>query len=231
MATHPDWIPQNHRLLYDQASLTYAHASTEPNRSRMGLAPDTPQGEWFDNTFVPAFFLFKDRFLAWLDPGTRTPVQTVAMRDARKKFVSVYRKFYMSFLKSSLLVTVEDLIAMNLPVRGKKRSHAAIPATWPVGAPDTSVRRRIRLAFADKEAKTSGKPHGVIGAEIRWQVYPRPEVVRLIDLTHASLCLRTPFILKFEEEERGYRFYYAMRWINTRGKKGSFGAIQDAIIP
>jgi hypothetical protein len=42
---------------------------------------------------------------------------------------------------------------------------------------------------------------------------------------------RTPFTLEFSGHERGKTVYFALRWENTRGEKGHWSPIQNAIVP
>jgi hypothetical protein len=62
-------------------------------------------------------------------------------------------------------------------------------------------------------------------------VFDEPRDVTFDDLSESSFDTHTPFEISFAEEQRGKYFYYVMRWENTRGEKGSFGRIDNAIIP
>jgi hypothetical protein len=55
--------------------------------------------------------------------------------------------------------------------------------------------------------------------------------VHINDLTNSSFDTHTPLTLEFADEDRGKVLYFALRWENTRGEKGPFGAIMNAIIP
>jgi hypothetical protein len=233
MSHTPDWLPQNHEALISQANQTYDYIKEDPQRSRMGFDPATPQGIWFNEVFIPSFAAFGNAISEWRDPATRTRAHTAAMMTARKKFVPLYRKLYTGWLKSNPLVTDEDLVYMGLPRRSSgSRKPSALPLSWPVGFADTSTLRHITIAFGDSSAPhKKARPSGVHGAEIRWTVFDAPQVARLEDLVYSSFDTHTPFRLDFKEEERGKVFCFTMRWENTRGGKGPFGPIQEVFIP
>jgi hypothetical protein len=70
----------------------------------------------------------------------------------------------------------------------------------------------------------------VHGAEIGWGVLDEPPV-NWSQLVHSSFDTASPFRLSFEGDQRGRRLYFALRWENTRGAKGPWSEIMDAVIP
>jgi hypothetical protein len=40
-----------------------------------------------------------------------------------------------------------------------------------------------------------------------------------------------PIVLRFEEDERGKRVYYAARWINNTSQSGPWSGIESAFVP
>jgi hypothetical protein len=211
----------------------YDYIIKEPQRTRMGFATGTVQGDWFEDVFGPALGALEDAYKAWEDPQTRTQPKEAALRQAKKTFIPIFRQLYNGFLKSSPLVTGEDLDDMDLPGRTQGRTPAPRPSTWPVGRVDLSKPWTVIVHFHDSagDGKSEAKPDGVHGAEIRWQVFDAPQDVTFDDLVESSFDTHTPFEINFAEEQRGKYFYYVMRWENTRGEKGSFGRIDNAIIP
>jgi hypothetical protein len=51
------------------------------------------------------------------------------------------------------------------------------------------------------------------------------------DLIHWEFATRNPLALAFEEDQRGKRFYFAVRWETGTVKKGDWNDIYSAIIP
>lgn len=213
--------------------MTFSYINEEPQRTRMGFAPDTLQGKWFDTVFTPPYAVFERTLADWRDPSMRTQALTAALMDAEENFVPVYRELYTGWLKKNPLVTNEDLVIMGLPKRNTEgRQPAPVPFTWPLSLANTATPRRVRIDFGDSSfPHKRAKPAGVHGAEIRWTAIGASRVVGLKDLVHSAFDTRTPFVLDFEEEERGHMLYFALRWENNRGEKGPFSPIQKAVIP
>jgi hypothetical protein len=120
---------------------------------------------------------------------------------------------------------------MGLPERNSGgNTPAPIPTTQIETEIDLSVIRRILFHFHDSGSERKAKPVGVHGAEIRWSILPTaPHSIK--ELLNSSFDTHTPFMLEFDEEERGLSIYFCLRWENTRGDKGPWGEIGHAIIP
>jgi hypothetical protein len=78
--------------------------------------------------------------------------------------------------------------------------------------------------------KRWGKPDDVHGMELVWVIADMPPT-KLADLVHSAFATRSPLELAFDEDERGKRLYYAVRWETGTVKKGNFSEIFSAIIP
>jgi hypothetical protein len=232
MSRTEDWLPHNHEALFDKATETVNYM-TDSNRARMGLGSGMPGGLWYDGTFVPAFGELAGAFTDWKLPADRTQNKTIRLQRAEEVFNPIYRKLYTGFLKDSPLVTDEDLNSMGLPTRSSSGRHPSpVPPTNPAARAITSQLRQVTIEFyEDDGAHKRAKPAGVHGAEIRWVVFDTIQTVHLDDLIHSSFDTRSPFTLTFADEQRGKVLYFALRWENTRGEKGPFGPIIDAVIP
>jgi hypothetical protein len=53
----------------------------------------------------------------------------------------------------------------------------------------------------------------------------------LKDLVNSSFDTHTSFTFEFRGDERGKTVYFCLRWENTRGQKGPWSKIVNAIIP
>jgi hypothetical protein len=234
MSTEKDWLQRNHEALYDQATQTfnYLTGGRGENRTRMGFAEGTAQGDWLDNEFTPALDAFETAFTDWKDPAERTQTKTIKLAEAEEAFKAAYRKLYTGFLRESPLVTDDDLNSMGLPRRSSGRTPAPVPQDYPDADVDTSHLRRVTIHFyEDTGAHRKAKPAGVHGAEIRWQVFDTQQEVHLDELINSSFDTNSPLTLEFNDRQRGKVLYFALRWENTRGEKGPFGPILNAIIP
>ncbi|MDR2692356.1 MAG: hypothetical protein LBB73_08750, partial [Dysgonamonadaceae bacterium] len=90
---------------------------------------------------------------------------------------------------------------------------------------------RLTFRFYEKEGDHKrAKPEGQHGAEIAWIISDEAPA-KWIELANSSFDTRSPFTLKFENDRRGKSVFFALRWENTRGEKGPWSPITQAIIP
>jgi hypothetical protein len=66
--------------------------------------------------------------------------------------------------------------------------------------------------------------------ELVWLIADPPPA-KVAELVHSAFATRSPLELVFEEDQRGKRLYFAVRWETGTVKKGKFSAIYSAIIP
>ncbi|MDR1600815.1 MAG: hypothetical protein LBS42_00085 [Tannerella sp.] len=225
-----DWLPKSHEGRYDQAMQTMTYLSAQDNLTRMGL---TGFQTWIVGTLQPAYGAFNVAFEDWKNPAERTSVKTATLRAAEDTFVPLYRHLYVGMLKENPLATDADLVAMGLPERSSGgRKPAPVPTTSPAATVKTPGPGIVEIYFRDNSVDNSSraKPSGVHGAEIGWIVSDTLPV-NWSQLVNSSFDTASPFRLTFEGEMRGRRLYFALRWENTRGEKGPWSEIQDAIIP
>ena len=74
------------------------------------------------------------------------------------------------------------------------------------------------------------KPDNCDGAVIIWAVLDKPPT-KLTELTQHAMATRTPYIMHFDEQQRGKRVYLAMAWQNRRGHLGAWSDMFEAVIP
>jgi hypothetical protein len=232
MTTTHDWLSANHQGLYNQGKQTFNYLSDPMNRDRMGFGPGTPQGQWLDTVFQPTLNAFTAAFNNWNDPATRTPVKTALLNDTEKVFKETYRELYTGLLRTSPLVTNEDLLEMGMPKHSTGERHPSdVADEAPDVDVDTSIIGRLIIHFFEKGHRhKKAKPAGQHGAEIAWAILDAPPT-KWSELIHSEIDTNSPFTLSFEHDLRGKTVYFALRWENTRGEKGPWSEIQSAIIP
>jgi hypothetical protein len=167
------------------------------------------------------------------DPATRTKAAVMEKKKARKDYQAYLRDFNNIYLLHNPGLTDADREDFGLPVHKTTRTPAPVAKTYPIGRADTSMLRRIIIHFANQdtsEETSKAKPPGQHGAEIRWALSETP-VIDVAELTHSSFDTHTPFTLEFQGHERGKTLYFALCWENTRGEKGPYSPIENAIIP
>ena len=227
MNTGQDWMKSNHEELLVQGSMTTNYL--ESHMTDFGIAGKS--AKWVTDEYIPKFQTFGDAFNEWRDPSARTKTKIAALKIAEKQYRTAYRELYTGYLKGNMNVTDADLVTMGLPARSEHK-HTPVPA--PTSRPAIKVNpdgvRRLKVLFHDNYTLKTAKPHGVVGAVLRWVISPTPPA-NISDLTNSALDTKTPYLLNFEEDQRGKTVYLAAAWQNTKGELGSWSEIVNAIVP
>ncbi|MDR1345771.1 MAG: hypothetical protein LBK03_03615 [Bacteroidales bacterium] len=163
--------------------------------------------------------------------NTRTSPAVRAKNRAREALKKAIRQAVKEHLAHNHLLTDADRDLLGLPVYKTTRTPAPVAESYPDFDIDSSLISFLIIHFYEKDGEyKKAKPAGQHGAEIRWMISDMP-VMDANELIHSSFDTRTPFRLEFSGNERGQTVYLALRWENTRGKKGPWSAIKSAIIP
>jgi hypothetical protein len=187
-------------------------------------------------THIPQAVLtaIADMYAAWytayaavLKP--HTPVETEAKNDAKKAAKKAIRLFVNQYLRFPP-VTDEDRTAMGIPNHDTHPTPVPVPSDIPEVEAQTPKPRVLHFRFRRFNMKRWGKPDDVHGMELVWVISDAPPA-KLADLIHSSFATKSPLELTFDEDQRGKRVYYAVRWETGTVKKGSFSEIFSAIIP
>jgi hypothetical protein len=167
------------------------------------------------------------------EPTTHTKVNVQEKNDARKALETDLRQAVAEYLIHNHLLTNGDLQLLGLPVH--KTTRTPVPA--PTVKPDFTIEQlggsRLVVhyhAHDEERGAKNAKPFGVIGVEIAWAVLDTPPA-SYADLAHSAFDTRSPYTFQFDLADGGRRFYCCLRWENTRGEKGPWSEIQNAIIP
>jgi hypothetical protein len=186
--------------------------------------------EWMDNLLMPAKLKWEQAWEAYANPVTRNPAITFAKNEQRKAYEKLLR-ILVKNLQSNTHVTPAELQAIGIIIPSPIKTLAPIATDSPDADVDTSVIGRITIHFFRRDGHhRKGKPDGQRGAEIRWVASQTP-ITRWENLSHSEFDTNSPFTLAFENDQRGQTVYFALRWENTRGEKGPWSVISDAIIP
>jgi hypothetical protein len=150
---------------------------------------------------------------------------------ARAALEKAVRQFVREHLAFNSDISDEERERVGLPIRKSGRTPSPIAKDSPDCDVDTSVIGHITILFFERGSKhKKGKPEGQHGSEIAWIVSDTPPA-RWEDLIHSTIDTNSPFTLVFENDQRGKTIYFALRWENTRGEKGPWSSILNAIIP
>ncbi|MDR0765440.1 MAG: hypothetical protein LBF09_00685, partial [Odoribacteraceae bacterium] len=170
---------------------------------------------------------------AWKDPEKRNHEDVRRLQDAERDLLPVYYEFARMVMGNPLVTSV-DLDDFGLPQRTitPDRKPAPVEKTPPRYWSVLMYIRFLTIMFGPAESQTKkGKPKGQHGVECRWLLLEHPREVTLDELIHSEFTTRSPLNIEFNDNERGWTVYYALRWENTRGEKGEFGPVLFDKVP
>jgi hypothetical protein len=216
-----DWFPG---AAIDQLVLcgTWIHVSTE-NKVLWGIA-DTSLAELGARRDAARSAQAVEE-----NESTRTPVTVAECRAAfraQKEFMRDFKRRY--FISPPL--TDADFVALGLKPRAKHRTPVSAPEDIPDVEVQTPHPRTVRIRFRYRNAARWGKPKNVRGIECQWIIAGSPPL-SVDDLLHTATATRNPLELVFEENQRGKKIYFAVRWEAGATKKGKWSDIFYVIIP
>lgn len=155
---------------------------------------------------------------------------TQAKQTARGNLETVLR---MAALKVSATAGTDNSLraAAGLPVRVETRSVVGAPETRPIGRLEAAGSRTLIVHFTDEvKPNRLAKPEGIRGAEIFYFVGAEPPVDP-DDYTFLALDTKTPYTHEHDPADAGKGVHYLLRWQNTKGETGPFGAVVSAKVP
>lgn len=162
--------------------------------------------------------------------ATRTAPVVRARLEARWGYERALRAFAMEHLARSGRVGDGDRVSLGLRVRGVGGVRAGAPVSVPWVRVLLPEQRRLVMEFKDEGEGRRGKPRGVWGVELRYGLLGvRPSGVE--GWGRSCVATRGPFVLDFDEGERGGRVFFCLRWLNARGVGGPWGELLSAIVP
>ena len=219
-------IPRSYQGLYDL--IVKLTRYLEGHMGAFGL--DGKSAEWISNVVKPACQGYITDFNNWLDESERTPKKIMKLRSSRDLLVPLFKQL-VAFLIANPNVLNEDLIAMGLPPRvAEKPKPVPVPATVPEAKVQYPAQGVVEIHFRDKESTRKGKPAGVHGVEIAWVILDK-QPVDWSELTNSAFDTKTPYQFTFSGQQRGNKLYFALRWENSKGEKGHWSEIYEAVIP
>jgi hypothetical protein len=150
--------------------------------------------------------------------------------ETKEATKSAMRDFANSSIRFNKQMKNEDKLVYGIRPVDRTPTSAGEPESYPETEPDTSIIRQVTINFWDSATKKRGKPHGIHGAEIRWALLDHPPVSEN-ELVNSDFDTASPFTLKFDENQRGKRLYFCLRWESNTNVKGPYGEIYSAIFP
>jgi hypothetical protein len=184
---------------------------------------------WMTGELIPKKNRWDEAYTLYRPVNTRTPLITFEKNESRKAYEPTLRRL-IDILQSSVVVTDDERKAMGIYIDPSHPSHNPAPADMVAFEVDSSVIRRLIIKYYRAGSKSRGKSHTDHGAEMRYAILDHPPT-SIDELIHSAFSTRSPFVMEFDENQRGKIFYFCLRWENTTGKKGEFSEIGSAYIP
>jgi len=155
----------------------------------------------------------------------RTSADVQAKKDDRDAYDKGLRAFIAQWLANNTKVSDSDRERMGITVKSATRTAAPVPATCPVATVDFSVRLQHTIHFSDEATpRSKAKPEGVHGCEI-WC-----KTGDAADFSYLATDTATPYTASYNDAQAGKTAWYRLRWVNTRGEQGPWGATVSALI-
>jgi hypothetical protein len=219
-----DYIPDE-----DETFNQYASEQFAPYAAANAAALGVPEA---DITALQALLAAWQASWSAFGEAERDFRSAVQDKDAKRAGLEARIRTIAGKVQADPAVTDAQKEALGITVRKTTRTPAPIPSTPPtLQKIDTSTRAILRLFIADSATPDSrAKPAGVQSCEIRQQVGGTaptdPETMAFL-----ASETRPPYRADFDAEEVGKIVYFALRWVNTRGKPGPWSQIFSVVVP
>lgn len=153
-------------------------------------------------------------------------------KNLKRQLAEAQIRLVANKVQANPAVTALQKEGLGITVRKTSRTPAPVPTTTPTMLTiDTSTRAVLGLLFADSATPDSrAKPAGVQSCEIRQQIGGTAPVDP-DDMPFLANETRTPYRADFDAGEVGATVYFALRWVNTRGKPGPWSQVYAAVVP
>ncbi|MDR1466058.1 MAG: hypothetical protein LBI40_00335 [Treponema sp.] len=159
-----------------------------------------------------------------------TKLDMQAKNEKKKQLIHLEEVFVRNNLQNNDAMTDNGREELRIPIHDPKPTPQPAPESIPEVETATPHPRTVHIKFRDEHAVRWGKPAHVHGLECLWLIMEEPPA-QVKDLLHSAFATRNPLELTFEEDERGKKVYFAVRWESGAGKKGKWSDIYSAIIP
>jgi len=167
-----------------------------------------------------------------LNKAKETPTSAYinARNTARKELESAIREFVNQYLRFAP-VTDLDRDKMRIPNKNNTRTARSNEVNEKVDfVIQTRGIRKLVVDFWQHGKSSKAKPRGYDGAVVLWHIGSE-KPVKPEDFRFHATASRTPFIIDFEENERGQKVWIALCWQNSRSIRGRWSEYKSTIVP
>ena len=192
-------------------------------------------GRWYianpEGFLSPLWEDFKAKLLKASDPNCGK-VDLFAAKEARRKTEKEARNFVQGFLARNQFVTSEDRVAMQLPLYDTEPTTVADP----VGLAKANVKYPNKGALElqlEHDGSTPADAKANYGFRIYHGVVAAGETPPAsgMDLHESIFSRKKKVLFTYKPDDSGKTAYFCIRYENSKGKAGQWGALFSAIIP
>jgi hypothetical protein len=222
MSSGKDWVPRKEQNLLELCG-TWDQHITDPQWTAGFGWDETEVGE-----VVAAIQMFMLARRNYLDDKTsfKRKDKDIAMKAAKAKM----REFYESSIRFNKKIPLEKKRILGW----RDPDTEPTPAGKPVKKIEFSLEpdgiRVIKVPFWVPDSDSKARPERSNGAVIKWRVGDKA-FTSVKELTEDDLATHSPYVLEFNDEDRGKIVTVAMRWQGTTSGKGQWSDIKSTIIP
>jgi hypothetical protein len=159
-----------------------------------------------------------------------TKLDMQAKNEKKAELIKKEKLFVRNNLQNNDAMTNNGRKELRIPIYATTKSPSPEPDTLPDFQVSTPFPRSVQIKFRAQNALRWGKPQHVHGLECQW-VISDTVPSKIEELLHSASATHNPLELVFDEDQRGKRLYFEVRWENGPKKKGPWSDIYSAIIP
>ena len=208
-----DWVMQLIRIIYDPQ-----------NYERWGLMKPSDEITEQYNDFSVA--------LANCKTGNRRPVEVLAKNVARKKLEKTCRDYVQGYLARNVKVTEQDRFLLGLPQRDTIPTNVLDP-TGQAELTITYPARTQLMVHIKPVVGTQVDPRAYYGCRVYFGVYDYGATLPGdgTELRESLFTRRKKELFTFLPKDSGKTACFCVRYENSKGKAGPWGAMASAVIP
>ena len=163
--------------------------------------------------------------------ATYTKVDMEQKNISKKIMCKKITDFVRFHLQNNEKMTDDMRVEFQIPIYDTHHTKHPSPESIPEIEIKMPYPRTLHIRFKAENALRWGKPQHVHGIECLWVIADSPPSKIEDELLHSMFATKNPLELTFDEEKRGKKVYFALRWENGTVKKGPWSDIFSAIIP
>jgi hypothetical protein len=202
-----DYIPQSDGAFLEWAKILTTYVSTRLTNFNIPAGTLTP--------IQTQLTAYETAFEAAQNPNRGKVDVLTKNEEARDALKSSLRTFVKAYLAFNPAVTDADKESMGLPLHDSSRTPTPPPSTIPEAEIDSSIIRQLTIHFKDNGSEKRGKPAGVHGVEIVWDITETAPAT-MDEFKNSAFDTASPYTFTFDESQRGKKVFFCLRWENAK---------------